>query len=193
VQLGYAGLFIGVLLENAGLPIPGETALLTAAGFAASGRLSLPLVIATAAVAAIIGDNLGFALARNGGQPLLNRYGPSVGITPERMAVVDRFYARWGALAVVVARFIAGIRVVAALGAGLSGMRWRVFLVANAVGALLWASVMGLVGYTGGSAIRAAAPYLVKIHFAAWALAVAAIVVTLAIAWWHLHEARNDG
>jgi membrane protein DedA with SNARE-associated domain len=117
-RYGYLALAAGVLLENAGVPVPGETMLLTAAALASQGRLSIVVVALVAATAAIAGDNIGFAVGRAGGRPLLERFGRWVLITPERLDGMDRFFERRGAAAVYFARFVPALRVVGALGAG---------------------------------------------------------------------------
>ena len=150
-QYGYVGLALGVSLESAGLPVPGETALLVAAFAAAHGSLSLPLVMITAAAAGILGDNLGYAVGRRFGRPWLERFGPRVLLFPARLARADAFFARWGGPAIALARFAPGVRVVGALMAGVSGMRWRTFLLFNALGAVAWASIVGLLGYGSGT------------------------------------------
>lgn len=149
-RFGYLGVAVGVFLESAGVPVPGETALLAAAFGAARGALTLHWVIATAALASMLGDNLGFALGRRLGRGWLERHGRRVLLTPERLAQVDHFFARHGAPAVAIARFVTGVRVVAALAAGTSQMAWRTFLLWNVVGATLWATAVGLVGYAVG-------------------------------------------
>jgi membrane protein DedA with SNARE-associated domain len=148
VRYGYAVVFAGVFLENAGLPVPGETALLGGAAMAQFGRLSLPLVIVTAVAAATLGDNLGFLIGRWRGRGLVEKYGRRVGLTPARLAQFDRFFARHGGRTVFIARFITGLRVVGALLAGASGLRWPVFLVYNAAGAVVWCIAVATAGYT---------------------------------------------
>ena len=96
-RYGYAVVFGGVFLENAGLPVPGETALIAGAALAHYGRLSLPRVIATATVAAILGDNLGFLIGRRIGRAVAERHGWRVGLTPARLVLFDRFFDRYGA------------------------------------------------------------------------------------------------
>jgi undecaprenyl-diphosphatase len=145
-QYGYPIVFLGVLLENAGVPVPGETILLAAGFLAQHGLLSLPRVIALAAAAAILGDNTGYWVGRRGGRPLAERYGPSVGLTPTRLAALDAFFARHGTKTVFVARFVAGVRVFAALFAGIGRLPWRSFFLYNAAGALTWATAVALAG-----------------------------------------------
>jgi membrane protein DedA with SNARE-associated domain len=149
-RYGYWVVFIGVFLENAGLPVPGETALLAGAALANFGRLSLPWVILTAVAGAILGDNLGFFVGRHGGRALAERYGRRVGFTRKRFAQFDRFFERHGGRTVFLARFITGLRVVGAVLAGGSGLRWPIFLVYNAAGAVAWATTFGILGYALG-------------------------------------------
>lgn len=146
-RYGYAVVFAGVFLENTGLPVPGETALLAGAALAHSGRLALWRVVVTAIVAAILGDNLGFFIGRRGGRWVLERYGGRLGLTSARLADFDRFFDRHGAKTVFVARFITGLRVVGAVLAGASGLRWPTFLFYNATGAVVWCSAVAAAGY----------------------------------------------
>nr|ALS89389.1 SNARE associated Golgi protein [uncultured bacterium] len=146
-QYGYAVVFVGVFLENAGLPVPGETILLAGAALAQFGRLSLGWVIATAIAGAILGDNFGFFIGRHGGRGLAERYGPRLGLSDRRLAEFDRFFARYGARTVFIARFVTGLRVVGAVLAGASGMRWTTFLFYNATGAVVWSIAVATAGY----------------------------------------------
>jgi len=149
-RYGYATVFAGVFLENTGLPVPGETALLAAAALAHSGTLHLPWVILTAIAGATLGDNLGFFIGRRGGRRLAERYGGRLGFTKTRLRQFDAFFARHGGRTVFVARFITGLRVVGAVLAGGSGMPWSSFIFYNACGAIVWCTVVGIVGYTLG-------------------------------------------
>jgi membrane protein DedA with SNARE-associated domain len=146
-RYGYAVVFVGVFLENAGLPVPGETALLAGAALSRSGTLFLPWVVATAIAGAIFGDNVGFLIGRRGGRALLERFGARVGLTPGRLAEFDRFFDKHGAKTVFIARFVTGLRVVGAVLAGTSGLPWGRFLLYNATGAVAWATTFGAVGY----------------------------------------------
>ena len=147
---GYPVLAAGVLLENAGLPVPGETALL-AAGFIASpaggSHLNIALVIIVAAVAAVIGDNVGFWLGRRFARPRLVAGRRFLFLTPKTLRAAEGYFERYGTWTVFFARFITGLRVVGALAAGTAGMKWGRFLLANAAGAIAWSVVMGLLGY----------------------------------------------
>jgi membrane protein DedA with SNARE-associated domain len=147
-RYGYAVVFGGVFLENTGLPVPGETALLAGAALAHNGQLSLPWVIVTAIAGATLGDNLGFLIGRHGGRRIAERHGWRVGLTPQRLADFDQFFLRHGPKTVFAARFITGLRVVGALLAGGSGMKWPVFLLYNASGAVVWCTAVALAGYS---------------------------------------------
>jgi len=146
-RYGYGVVFVGVLLENAGLPVPGETMLLAGAALSRFGWLSLPWVVLTAVGGAILGDNVGFFIGRNGGRALAERHGGKIGLTRARLAQFDRFFDRHGAKTVFIARFVTGLRVFGAVLAGGSGLSWQTFLVYNASGALCWAVTFGTVGY----------------------------------------------
>ena len=147
-QYGYAVVFAGVFLENTGLPVPGETVLLAGAALAHGGRLSFVVVVASAIVGAILGDNLGFFIGRRGGRSFAERHGSSVGLTKERLSQFDRFFAQHGAKTVFVARFVTGLRVFCAVLAGGSDMPWTTFLVYNASGAVTWVLAVGAAGYS---------------------------------------------
>jgi len=146
-RYGYAVVFGGVFLENAGLPVPGETALLAGAALAKFGWLSLPMVIVTAIAAATLGDNLGFLIGRHGGRALAERHGWKIGLTRRRLAEFDHFFERHGARTVFIARFVTGLRVFGALLAGGSGLPWRKFLFYNALGAIVWATAVSVAGF----------------------------------------------
>jgi membrane protein DedA with SNARE-associated domain len=187
-QLGYAALAGLILGESAGVPLPGETALITAGGLAAAGHLSLPLVILVAAGAAIAGDTLGYLLGRRGGRALLLRDGRAlllrdgVGAAHRRrtVALADRFFARFGVAAVFLGRWAPGVRIVAGVTAGAALMPWRRFAPANASGALAWAASIATLAMLAGPAGSLA--------LAAAGLGVAAITLALA---WRAHRGRE--
>lgn len=145
-RYGYFVVFFGVLLENAGVPVPGETILLAGAALARFGHLSLPWVVLVAIAGAVLGDNIGFLIGRRGGRVLLER-GRMVGLTAARLAQFDAFFARHGDKTVFIARFVTGLRVVGAILAGASTLPWGRFLFFNAAGAVAWATTFGAVGY----------------------------------------------
>jgi len=147
---GYAVVFIGMFLENAGLPVPGETMLLAGAALSRYGSLKLSLVILAAIAGATLGDNLGFFIGRRGGRALVERYGALFGMTSARLSQFDRFFDTHGAKTVFVARFVTGLRVFGAILAGASRLSWSRFLFFNALGAIVWAVTFGAVGYALG-------------------------------------------
>ena len=147
-RYGYAVVFGGVFLENTGLPVPGETALLAGAALAHNGQLSLTWVIAIAVAGATLGDNLGFWIGRRGGRRIADRHGWRIGLTRERLREFDKFFHRHGPKTVFAARFITGLRVVGAVLAGGSGMAWPTFLAYNAAGAVVWCTAVGFAGYS---------------------------------------------
>jgi membrane protein DedA with SNARE-associated domain len=147
-RYGYAVVFLGVFLENTGLPVPGETMLLAGAAMAQYGWLSLTRVIVTAVAGAILGDNLGFFVGRRYGRGLVERFGGKIGLTRRRLSEFDRFFEKHGGRTVFIARFITGLRVFGALLAGASGLRWTTFLVYNAAGAVVWSIGIAIAGYS---------------------------------------------
>jgi membrane protein DedA with SNARE-associated domain len=147
-RYGYAVVFFGVFLENTGLPVPGETALLAGAAMAQYGWLSLPRVILTAIAAATLGDNLGFLIGRRAGRGLAERFGSKVGLTPARLAQFDRFFHDYGGRTVFIARFITGLRVFGAVLAGTSELRWPTFVFYNALGVITWCTAIAVAGYS---------------------------------------------
>ena len=146
-RYGYWVIFFGVMLENAGVPIPGETILLAAGFFAAQGHFHLWTVIAIAALGAMLGDNLGFAIGHFIGRAALERYGRYILLKRKRLAHLDKFFARHGDKTILFARFVTGLRVFAALFAGAARMHWRTFVLFNAMGAILWSVVITLLGF----------------------------------------------
>ncbi len=142
-----------VLLEDFGVPVPGETILILAAVYAGSGRLSIWLVALVGFLAAVLGDNIGFTIGHFGGRPLVERYGRYILLTPERVDKATAFFERHGGKIVVIARFIEGLRQANGIIAGISGMHWLKFLGFNALGAALWVALWTSVGYFSGSHI----------------------------------------
>lgn len=146
-QYGYLVVFFGVMLENAGVPVPGETILLAAGFFAADHHFNLAFVMAVACVGAVLGDNAGYLIGHRVGRATLLRYGRYGGLTPKRLAMFEGFFESHGDKTILVARFITGLRVFAALLAGAAGMRWRTFAIYNFLGAVLWSITIALAGY----------------------------------------------
>lgn len=167
-QHGYLAVLLLVMLEDFGIPVPGETVLIAAAFFAGvEGQLNIFLVAVVAFIGAVIGDNIGFAIGQYGGHPLIERYGKYVFLTPERIGKAEAFFNRNGGKVVVVARFIEGLRQLNGLLAGLSDMEWLKFVIYNATGAALWVGLWTTVGYLGGSHIQTFLRYQLYATFAA--------------------------
>jgi membrane-associated protein len=174
-NLGYPLLFALVGGESAGALIPGETALIVAAALASQGKLSLPLVIAVAAGAAIIGDNVGYLIGRRGLRWLVDRPGR---VAAGRRRLIERgeeFFARRGAAAVFFGRWLPGLRVVTSWLAGADRMPWRRFLFWNAFGGIAWAGTIGGLAYVLG---RSASGSLGAIGFIAVGVAVLVFLST---------------
>lgn len=144
---GYLAVGGFVLLEDFGVPVPGEVILIAAAIFAGAGQMNIALVIVVAALGAIIGDNIGFAVGHFGGRRLLERFGRYIFLTPERLDHAEHYFNRHGGKIVVVARFVEGLRQVNGILAGTVGMHWLRFLGFNALGAVLWVCWWSLLGY----------------------------------------------
>jgi undecaprenyl-diphosphatase len=146
-RYGYWVIFFGVMLENAGVPIPGETILLAGGFFAAQGHFHLWTLVAIAALGAMLGDNAGYAVGHKIGRAALERYGRYVRLTPKRLGHLENFFKRHGNKTILFARFVTGVRVFAALFAGAARMPWRTFAVYNTAGAVLWAVAITLLGF----------------------------------------------
>jgi membrane protein DedA with SNARE-associated domain len=174
---GYLVLFILVGMESLGIPLPGETALVTAAAFAATGRLNLYIVIAVAAAAAIIGDNGGYWIGRKGGLALVTRYGRHVGLTEAKLTRARKFFDRHGAKAVFLGRFIALLRSWAAALAGIGHMPYGVFTFWNALGGVVWASLFGTLGYLFGENLPRLEHYIGRISLVLGLVVLVGLVV----------------
>ncbi|HEY3184663.1 MAG TPA: DedA family protein [Gaiellaceae bacterium] len=184
LEHGLILLFALVAMESAGVPLPGETALIAAAILAERGHYSIVAVIAVAASAAIAGDNVGYWIGRKGGRALLRR-APVIHRYAERaLPPSERFFRRHGAKTVFFGRFIAILRVTAAWVAGISRMPWWRFLLWNAAGGIVWAALVAVVAYVFG---RAAADAIGRYGL----LGAAAIVVIAVIAFVALRVWRN--
>lgn len=180
-SLGYFALFLFVAGESAGLPLPGETSLTAAAVLAARGRLDIALVISIAAIAAIVGDNLGYLAGRQGGRRLL--LGDGVGAARRRRFLTqsEAFYQRRGAATVFLGRWLPVLRFTAALLAGANNMPWRRFLFWNALGGTCWAISVSLLAYAIGTRAGSAVEAL-----AAIGLAMLVLILISHLAWHRL-------
>jgi membrane protein DedA with SNARE-associated domain len=149
---GLALLFLLVMLESGGIPLPGETTLIAAAILASRGHFNIVSVIAVAAAAAIIGDNIGYWVARIWGRRLLTRWKPLQRFADRVLPPSERFFEKHGGKTVFIGRFVAILRFTAAWLAGISHMSWWRFLLWNAAGGICWAALVGLVAYYAGQA-----------------------------------------
>jgi membrane protein DedA with SNARE-associated domain len=183
---GYAAIFLVVMLESAGIPMPGETILISAAALAGTKHaLEIQWVIAAAAGGAIVGDNIGFWVGREFGEPLLEKWGDLVGLDARKRMLGRYLFARYGGSIVFFGRFVALLRAFAALLAGANNLApWR-FFVFNALGGIVWATIFGSGGYLLGASIhRVAGPV-------GWAMLILALVALLVL-WRYFkhHEER---
>lgn len=188
-RYGYLAVAGFVLLEDFGIPVPGETILIAAAVYAGAGRLNVVVVGLLAVAAAIVGDNVGYALGRFGGRALVLRFGRYVLLTEKRLDAAEKWFGRHGGKVVVIARFIEGLRQANGWVAGITGMPWVTFVIFNAIGAVLWVGTWLTVGYVSGSHIdtvyAAITRYLVYI-------VIAAAVVVIALLIRHFYRRRHD-
>ena len=153
-------MFALLTLESFGLPLPGETALIACAVLASQGKLPIAAVVVLGVLAAIVGDNLGYWVARRGGRPLLERNRFTREYAKRYLPRGERFFARHGGKAVFLGRFVAVLRVTAAWIAGLSHMHWWRFLAWNAAGAIVWGTLVSLLAYyLGDAAVNALSRY----------------------------------
>ena len=178
---GYAVVFLFVAVESLGIPLPGETVLVTAAALAALGHLSIWWVIAIAAAGGIMGDAAGYWIGRLGGLALLKRYGRFIGFDEHKLEKVHSFFSRHGSKAVFFGRFIALLRTWAALLAGTAEMPYGVFTLYNVLGGIAWASVFGTLGYVFGRSLPLLERYIGQASLALVLLI--ALVVALWLGW----------
>lgn len=183
---GYPLLFLGVAAESSGVPVPGETALITAAVLASRGvKLDIGLVIPIAALAAIVGDNIGYVIGRKGGRWALERPGRFQRQRQQVLALGEPFFERHGPKAVFFGRFVLGLRVWASWLAGATRMHWRTFAMWNALGGICWATGIGLLAYFLGTAAGN-----VVSTFGLYGL-VGVVLAAVSIYWAHRHHQRH--
>ena len=180
-RYGYAAVFLLIMLEDFGMPVPGETALIVAAGAAAAGELNIWGVLAAAFLGALVGDNIGYAIGHFAGRALVIRVGGKVGITTERYEYAEGFFNRYGDGIIVGARFVEILRQLNGIVAGTLGMDWRRFLAFNTLGAALWVGVWGAAGYFAGEHIAQVHAFFRRFTWLAVAAVVIAIVVALIV------------
>jgi len=174
---GYLAVFVLVGAESLGIPLPGETALITAATYAGhTHRLNPWLIFLVASAAAIIGDNIGYWIGDKGGYRLARRYGPKVRLDERKLKTARYLFDLHGGKVVFFGRFVSVLRTYAAFLAGTSKMRWRRFLPANAAGGIVWAAIWTFAAYFAGNALKRASGTINLIFIGA---AVVAIVVAI--------------
>jgi len=194
---GYPVLFFGVMLENAGIPVPGETAVLVA-GFLCSDAgkeflgldvskhaFTLPWVIPLTIIAAVLGDNLGYWLGRRFARPRLQLCQRFLFLTPQILEKAEGYFHRYGSWTIFLARFITGLRVVGAMAAGTARMPWRRFFIANVAGATLWATVISLVGFYSGEYFPTVAKWIGRSGLIALGVIIAVAVLVYFLRWWN--------
>jgi membrane-associated protein len=188
VHYGYWAVAVALLLENAGLPVPGETVLLLASFLAYSERdLQIAWVILVATVAATLGDNLGYTIGQYGGRRLIERYRRNLLISDATVQRGEALFARYGAATILFARFVFGMRVIAGPLAGALRMPWKKFAVFNFVGAALWVSVISGVGYAFGSRWGALMHFMKRFDL----ILAAAFVLMMVAVWWRRRGLEN--
>ena len=186
---GYWIVFAFVAIESLGVPLPGETALVTAAALAALGHLSIAWVIVTAAAGAIAGDAGGYWVGRKGGLALLRKYGRLIHFDENKIDRVRAFFARHGPNAVFLGRFVALLRTWAAILAGTAEMPYRIFTLYNVLGGVVWAALFGGLGYAFGSSLPLLERYIGQASLAAVLLVALLIGLWLA---WRWFDANRD-
>jgi membrane protein DedA with SNARE-associated domain len=179
-HFGYWAVLLFVMTEDFGIPVPGETILVAAAVYAGAGRLNVVVVGLVGFVAAVIGDNIGFAIGHFGGRALALRWGRYIFLTEERLDRAAGFFDRHGAWIITVARFIEGLRQANGIVAGITGMHWLRFLVFNALGAALWVGTWVSLGYLAGSHIGTIYDYITRYSY--YALIAAGVIIVALIA-----------
>lgn len=183
---GYGLVGLLVCLEAIGLPLPGESLVIAAALYAGSTHgMNIAAVVAVTAVGAILGSGIGYAIGRSFGFRVLRRYGHYVGLTEERLKIGRYMFERHGGKVVLLGRFVAFLRNLAALLAGVTQMEWRRFMLANAAGAILWAGLYGFGAYfLGKEAERLAGPVAIGVGV------IAVVAVGIGIVFAHRQERR---
>jgi membrane protein DedA with SNARE-associated domain len=187
---GYWIVFAAIAIESMGIPFPGETALLAGAVYAGvTGKLNIVLVILAAAAGAIIGDNLGYLIGRYGGYRLLGRIAPFIRLNQSHLDAAQRYFERHGNKTVFLGRFFALLRAWAAFLAGTNQMPWRSFLLWNALGGVVWATIYGTLGYVLGNNLPLLGRIVHMIGIVATALTVAFVLAV--IIFWRMRLRRR--
>ena len=183
---GYLAVFVFVGVESIGVPVPGETMLVTAAIYAGTtGRLSIFWVIVASSAGAIVGDNIGYGIGRTGGYRLVKRYGRYIGLEENRLRLGQYLFDKHGSKVVFFGRFVSVLRIFAAFLAGVNRMHWRRFLIFNAAGGIVWSTIYGVAAFLLGKQLLQLSG---RIDFALAVVGVAVII--LVIVFLRRNEAR---
>lgn len=186
-QYGYWTVFFALLLENAGVPVPGETVLLFASFLAFDEQeLKLQVIILVGIAAATLGDNIGYWIGRKGGRPLLDRYIHLFRIPISVIQKGEGLFAKHGPLAIFFARFVFGMRIIAGPMAGVLKMDWRKFSLFNFLGAAVWVTVISVVGYKFGEEWEGLVRIMGRVN-----LVIGIIALWVAYMVWHTYRARK--
>jgi membrane protein DedA with SNARE-associated domain len=187
-QYGYLAVLVIVGLESLGIPLPGETTLVTAAIYAGvTHQLNIVGVIVAAIAGAILGDNIGYLIGHWGGYRLLVRYGRHIHLDQAKVKVARYLFRRFGGRVVFFGRFVSILRAYAAFLAGTTRMPWPRFLAFNAAGGIVWATLYGTAAYLFGAAVeRASTPLAIAFG------TIALVVILIAIATIRRQEHRLE-
>ena len=177
--IGYPAAGLGILIESAGVPFPGETLLLAAAAWAAARNHSILLVILFGFIGATAGADLGYYLGYKGGRPFVERFGSLFRIRPEHIARSEMFFSRHGDRAILAARFVIGLRTWGSMLAGMSHMPFWRFQLFSALGGLVWAAIVGVAGYFLGSNLGLLETIVRALGFGGLAIIVAVVIIAL--------------
>jgi membrane protein DedA with SNARE-associated domain len=177
--IGYPAAGLGILIESAGVPFPGETLLLAAAAWAAARNHSIVLVILFGFLGATAGADLGYYLGFKGGRPFVERFGSLFRIRPEHIARSEMFFARHGDRAILAARFVIGLRTWGSMLAGMSHMPFWRFQLFSALGGLAWAAIIGGAGYFLGSNLALLETIVRAIGFGGLAIIVVVVIIAV--------------
>lgn len=186
-QYGYWTVFFALLLENAGVPVPGETVLLFASFLAFDEKeLHLRYIILVGIIAATLGDNIGYWIGRKGGRPLLERYTHIFRIPPTMIQKGEDLFAKHGSVTIFFARFVFGMRIIAGPLAGVLKMDWKKFSLFNLLGAALWVTVISVLGYKFGEEWETLVRVMGRVN-----LIIGIIALWIAYMLWRTYRARK--
>lgn len=190
-QYGVAALFGIITFETLGLPLPGESALITMAAAAGAGKVSIWHVVIAAWLGAVLGDNIGYLIGRRYGKIVILRHGTRVGITHEKYLRAEQITAKYGPFMVVGARFLPILRQINGLVAGSTGMHWISFFVANVIGAAFWVGFWAMVAYQFGHSVSVV-PWIWHHLSLVAMIVIPAILIVIGLLYWRLRVKGKD-